>query len=116
MRMAKMAGVGVVCVALCAAAFAVRGDTVTNMESWAAVPYAVTQTAAVKRVDSVVFVMRPTDGRMSVMERYTLFDARTNVLRTGTAEYSQAALADKLLANGETLARLKSIIKALAVP
>ncbi len=95
---------------------AARGEAVTNLNSWAAVPYAVTQTAAVKRVDSVVIVMRPTDGRISVMERYTLFDAGTNVLRTGTAETSQADLADKLQAGGETLARLRAVIRALAAP
>ncbi len=116
MKMSKKTGGWVAGLTLCAAACVMLRDAVTNMESWAAVPYVVTQTAAVKRVESVFIAIRPSDGRITVIERYSLFDAGTNVLRSGKSEYSQSALADKLQANGETLARLKTIIKALASP
>ena len=101
---------------VCAAALAGRADTVTNDATWAVVPFAVTEVSAMKRVESVAFVVRPGDGRVTAIERYSLLDASTNVIRTGTAEYRQTELADKLTAGGETLARLKALLKALAAP
>ena len=106
-----------VCVlAVClAAVVSASGETPTNLVSWAAVPFAETQAAAYKRVDSVTVLVRPVDGRITLVVRYTMFDAAGNALRTGLTEYAQAALADKLQAGGETLARLKAMIGALAV-
>ncbi len=91
-------------------------QTPTNLVSWAAVPFPATQVAAYKRVDTVLATVRPTDGRVTVVVRYTLFDAAGNALRSGSEEFGQTALAAKLSANSETLARLKAIIAALAVP
>ena len=109
--MKKLLCLSVVCVGL--SAFA---QTPTNLVSWAAVPFPATQVAAYKRVDSVLATVRPSDGRVTVTVRFTLYDAAGNALRSGSEEFSQAALAAKLSANSETLARLKAIIAALAVP
>jgi len=88
----------------------------TNVVTWAVVPFEATEVSAMKRVESAGFVIRPEDGRVSAVVRYSLLDASTNVIRTGTAEYRQTELADKLEAGGETLARLKAILKLLAAP
>jgi len=105
-----------VCVLAVGFAVCSSGETPTNLVSWAAVPFAETQAAAYKRVDSVTVLVRPADGRITLVVRYTMFDAAGNALRAGVTEYAQAALADKLQAGGETLARLKALIGALAVP
>jgi len=101
---------------LAAVCAAVSFGAATNVVTWAVVPHAVTEVSAMKRVESVGFAVRPEDGKVTALVRYTLLDASTNVIRTGTAEYRQAELAAKLEASGETLARLKAILKALAAP